>query len=296
MTGNKVIILATALLALALPAFPAEDTPEAPTDPSAFLSQFQWVKGPGTATMKQLAQIEVPPGFMFTDGESTRTILQAMGNLTDDSEIGFLSPTNLEWFIVFSFSEEGYVKDDEKDKLNAPEMLKMIRKGNDYANTQKEKMGLSPMKIVGWEQEPSYNDQTQNLEWAIRIESEGDQIINYNTRVLGRHGFAEIQLVVDPAELQGTLPAFKQLLGTFQYKPGETYAEYRSGDKLAKYGLAALITGAGVGLAAKTGLLAWILVFFKKAWKFVVAAVVGIGVLLKRIITGRTESQSSTLE
>jgi len=103
-----------------------------------------------------------------------------------------------------------------------------------------------------------------------------------------------VQLVVDPAELTDTLPMFKGLLAKYEYQAGESYADYQQGDKLAKYGLAALITGAGIAAAAKTGLLAWILVFFKKAWKLVVVAVVAVGAFLKRLVVGRSEPSTSS--
>src|SRR5258705_506869 len=82
------------------------------------LSSINWLKGPATASMKSIAEIDVPKGFMFTDGPNTRRLMEAMGNLTSGSEIGFLAPTSMVWFVVFRFSEDGYVKDDEKDKLD----------------------------------------------------------------------------------------------------------------------------------------------------------------------------------
>jgi len=47
------------------------------------------------------------------------------------------------------------------------------------------------MAIIGWEQQPATTKATHNLEWAIRGESEGAPVINYNTRLLGRGGVVE---------------------------------------------------------------------------------------------------------
>ena len=44
---------------------------------------------------------------------------------------------------------------------------------------------------------------------------------------------------------------FEALLDGFSYNPGATYAEYKSGDKLAAYGLAALVTGGAAAAVAK---------------------------------------------
>jgi uncharacterized membrane-anchored protein len=51
-----------------------------------------------------------------------------------------------------------------------------------------------------------------NLEWAIKGESDGDPIINYKTRLLGRGGVMRVTLVADPEILRPTLPDFKDLL------------------------------------------------------------------------------------
>ena len=39
----------------------------------------------------------------------------------------------------FSFDDTGYVKDDDKDKLDADKLLKVIKEGNDAAKTRKAK-------------------------------------------------------------------------------------------------------------------------------------------------------------
>jgi uncharacterized membrane-anchored protein len=48
----------------------------------------------------------------------------------------------------------------------------------------------------------------------------------------------------------------------FSYKSGKTYAEFRPGDKIAQYGLAALIGGGAGAAAVKLGL-------FGALWKFI---------------------------
>ena len=80
--------------------------------------------------------------------------------------------------------------------------------------------------------------------------------------------------------------AYQALLNDFSYKTGERYAEYRQGDKLAKYGLAALIAGGAAAVAVKTGLFASLILLLKKAWKLVVIAVAAIVAWFKRLING----------
>lgn len=266
-----------------------------PSDDSSgsLLKRLTWIKGPAKAELKSIAEVQVPEGFVFTGAKGTRQLLEAMGNPTSGSELGFLAPTSLVWFVVFEFADVGYVKDDDKDKLNADKILKSITAGTEQANRQREKMGAAPLHITGWEIPPRYNEQTHNLEWAIRGESEGKQVINYNTRLLGRKGVMEVNLVIDPEKIGAAMPAYQAVLKDYSYKSGERYAEYRSGDKLAKYGLAALITGGAAAVAIKTGLFTTLLLFFKKAWKLVVLGVAAVIAWFKRLITGGRKTQGT---
>lgn len=248
--------------------------------------KIKWTKGPTTASLKDIAELQVPTGYIFTDAAGTKKLLAAMGNPISDAEMGLLMPTNEGWFVVFEFIKSGYVKDDDKDKLDPDAILKAIKRGTEEGNKERKKMGVPPMTIVGWEQPPKYNPETHNLEWAIRGESEGKAILNYNTRLLGRKGVMEVNLVVDPEKLAATMPAYQVVLQEYSFKTGEKYAEYRSGDKVAKYGLAALVTGGAAVVAVKSGLLGVLLVFAKKLWFVLVAGVAAVINFFKRLING----------
>lgn len=246
----------------------------------------QWQVGPTVSSLQQAAEIKVPEGYRFADASETRRIKKAIGEPVSGREMGMMVPDQGDWSLFFSFSDDGHVKDDDADKLNADKLLKAITQGNEYANKERRKMGTPPIHVVGWEQKPFYDPATHNLEWCLRAECEGQPLLNYNTRLLGRRGVMSVVLVCDPNELASTLPVYKELLAGYSYKPGETYAEYRQGDKLAKYGLAALVTGGAVAIAAKTGVLASLLLVFKKAWKLVIVGLAAIGAFIKRLVTG----------
>ncbi len=133
------------------------------------------------------------------------------------------------------------------------------------------------MELTGWAQPPHYDASTNNLEWALQISTAGGGgSVNYNTRLLGRSGVMSVTLVIDPEKLDGTLPSFKTLVSGHSFNEGQRYAEFKPGDKIAQYGLTALITGGAVAGALKTGL-------FQKFWKLIVVAVAGLAALAKKI-------------
>lgn len=282
MKTNRLLLLSlTVLPLLAWPSFgqePNEDLPRA-------------LHGPTTAQLAEVAQVAVPAGFMFLDGRTTRAMMQSAGEPTSGNEVGFLRPTNGGWAVYFEYSDVGYVKDDDKDKLDAAKLLKSIRAGNDEANKERQRNGNAPLLIVGWEQEPKYDEQTHNLTWAIRATSEGQQILNYNTRLLGRKGVMEVVLVCDPDNLRTILPNFNGLLTDYKFNTGESYAEYKPGDKIAKYGLGALVLGGAAVGAAKLGLLGPVILFFKKAWKLVIVALIAVAAVIKKMLNKITGNQ-----
>ncbi len=275
MFNRNSLLIAMCGLALAAPPLRAQ-APE----PKA---KINVLKGPATAKLESIAEINVPAGYNFVDGKTTRALMKASGEPTSGRELGLLTPTNEHWSVFFEFNAIGYVKDAEKEKLDADRLLKAIKSGTEAANAERQRMGTPPLEIVGWEQPPKYNPTTHNLEWAIRATSEGRPILNYNTRLLGRKGVMEVVLVVEPDSLSATLPRFKDLLAGYSFQTGGNYAEYRPGDTVAKYGLAARVVGGAAVGAAKLGLFAWFLPFLKKAWVLIVGALAAVAGFFKKL-------------
>ena len=257
-------------------------------------SSIAWQGGPSTAELGQIAEIEVPRGFIFAGAEDTKRIMGYFENPISGTELGFLAPESEEdeWYVVFEFDDIGYVNDDEKGSLDTDAILEDIIEGTEIGNEERKERGWGPLTILGWEREPSYNPATNNLEWAIRLKNEdGEVALNYNTRLLGRGGVMRVTLVGDPTELKEVIPTYASLLNGFSYQPGKTYAEYREGDKIAKYGLAALVTGGIVAVAAKTGLLAVLVKFLGKIWYVLVAG----GAVIFRKLFGGSKTSSSAI-
>lgn len=237
-----------------------------------------WQKGPTVGQLGVNGEVKVPEGYVFAGARDTRTIMEANKNPITNRELGFVAPAGESWFAVFEFDDVGYVKDDEKSSLDANAIFESIKKGTEEGNKERVRRGWPTMTVIGWETPPRYDEATHNLEWAFRAESEGSPVINHNTRLLGRGGVMEVTLVTDPETLAETLPKFKTMLQGFEFKQGHRYAEFRSGDKTAAYGLTGLIVAGGAAAAVKTGAFKWL-------WKVLVAAVVGVGALVKKLFS-----------
>lgn len=237
-------------------------------------NQIRWQQGPCTVDVGNVAEFTVPSGFQFTDAEGARIFAQVTQNQPDDQCLGVLVPSGGEWFVAFEFSDIGHVKDDEKNSLDASAILAGIKSATARANDYRRLQGWSELHVIGWEQSPAYAADTNQLIWAIRGRSSDGEVINYNTRMLGRGGVMSVNLVDSPESFSGVVPVLKGILTGFHFKAGHRYGEWRAGDKVAAIGLSGVIVGGGTAIAAKTGLLA-------KLWKPIVAAVAALIAWLK---------------
>src|SRR5688572_8039049 len=158
------------------PSADAEPAPSAPADPLAGLADeealaeappearefikgllaIKWQKGPTKGQLGDLAEIDVPEGFVFTDGEGTRKYLELTKNPTDGSELGIIMAPEFAWSVTFNFSDIGYVKDEEKGALDADKILESLREGNKSGNDARKARGWHTVTLTGWAQQPKY--------------------------------------------------------------------------------------------------------------------------------------------
>ncbi len=253
--------------------FAAEQSDGAANEYQQALSQLNWIKGPKSVDLFNKASINIPQGFVFLSPADTQKFMTLNHNLSDQEEYLF-APDDLRWFGIFSFSGDGYIKDN--DKIDDSKILESIKSNTEEGNQQRREKGWGQMHVVGWKIPPYYDGETKHLEWAINAKDDNDAaVINFNTRILGRTGVTSVVLVADPQTLDQAVREFKDSIKTYDYASGERYAEYKAGDKVAEYGLAALIGGGAAAVAVKTGLWKTILVALAAGWKIVAAAAAG---------------------
>ena len=254
-------------------------------------SDIPWEEGPAIAKLGDIAEIKIPEGFRFAGRDGVRRFMELTQNPVSGRELGVLvspgGPQDDNWFVIFEFNPIGYVKDDEKGKLDADAILESLKAGNERGNEERRKRGWSTLDLQGWSTPPRYDPVTNNLTWAIRASSEGSVVINHSVRLLGRRGVMDADLVLGPSQVTTAVPEFDQLLTGFQVSTGNRYAEWVKGDKVAAYGLTALVAGGVGAAAAKSGLLG-------KLWKALVFGAIAVAAALKRFLAGIFRSKENS--
>lgn len=253
--------------------------------PVSFRAQEQmppgWTPGPTTGRLGSVATVNVPEEFIFLDARAIKTFLEEGQNIPAGDELGAVlrvMPNNDHWFAVFSYDDTGHVDDSDRT-IDAAALMKTLKKGNEYGNEERRKRGWDVLTLEGWHTPPFYDQATNNLTWATRLSAEGSPSINHSVRLLGRTGTMSVQLVADAASIDEATREFNDVLSGYSYDQGKRYAEFVKGDKLAGYGLTALIAGGAGAAAVKTGLL-------QKAWKFIVFAFVAVIGAARRFLRG----------
>jgi len=253
---------------------------QAQRDPSAIIQELQklaWQKGPGEGIIGAQAKIRIPQGYAFLDEKNTRHFLELMGNPPRDGHT-MIAPASLDWFAVFSFDAVGYVKDDEK--IDPDALLDSLKKQDGPGNEERKRLGMAPIYVDGWHVPPHYDSGTRRLEWGMRLRDEkGGMHVNYTSRLLGRSGVMSAVLVSSPQTLAEDMQAFNAALAGYEFVAGEKYAEFKSGDRIAEYGLGALVLGGAAAAAAKAG---W-LKFLGKFWIVIAAALAAGWGFIKRL-------------
>jgi uncharacterized membrane-anchored protein len=131
---------------------------------------------------------------------------------------------------------------------------------------------------------PHYDVRSHNLEFGTKLHSTDGDNLNYTMRMLGRRGVMNATLITTQQTLERDLAAFRPVLAGFAYKPEESYAAYKEGDKVSEYGLAALVAGGAAAAAAKGGLFKGLLILLAKFGKIIAIGFIAVLASMRRFI------------
>ncbi len=274
---------------------PSVDSTEPPP-----ASEYTWQVGPAKIPLGHDITLDLPADNVYLNPSDAKKLLEKSGNFMDDSFLGMVVPKNEDggtWWVAIEYTDEGYVKDEEK--LDGDAILKNIKDGTEELNKMREEKGFPPLFVDGWSEAPRYDKLQHHLVWAIEAHSERGKSVNYNTRVLGRRGYTSLNLITSPDQLAAHKPAVEKLLTQTTFDQGARYADFdKKTDKVATYGLAALVAG-GAGVAAlkiaKIGLLAKfgkvILGVLIAAKKGIILVFIAIGAFIKKLFGGKPEER-----
>ena len=289
--------LATAAAALALASGPADAAPY-----EEFFGEGRGYEGNALAFLQRLdykqgqfeledagAVITVPDGYYFLDRADASAVLEeAWGNPPDPTVLGMLFPRSstpidreIPWGIAISFEDIGYVSDDDADSTDYDALIRQIEADALATNELRKQGGYDPVAKVQWAERPHYERQPHIVHWAKRITwGNGGETLNYDVRMLGRHGVLSMSFIADVEALPVVKTSIPDVLGFASFTPSNTYEDYNSWwDKAAGVGIAGLVAGK---VASKAGFFALAAIFLKKFWFLLLVPFAYVGKLFRR--------------
>ena len=245
-----------------------------------------------------LAKLSVTNGFNYLGSADAETVLVKLwGNPPSNEKLlGLLIPVGMTpldsncWVVTIEYSKDGYVKDTDANKINYDDLLKGMQKATVEANKKRSEKGYPTVELLGWAAPPRYDPETHKLYWAkrLRFEGESGDTLNYDIRMLGRHGYLVLSAVASANQLADIEKQTPKILSLVDFNEGNRYADFDPKvDKVATYGIAALVAG---GVAAKLGFFKLIWVFLLAAKKFIIIAVVAVAAWFRKMFGSRSSA------
>lgn len=247
------------------------------------------VKG-GHATLK------LTPEFRYLEANDAQRVLEQLwGNPPDKSVLGMLLPADVSpadrraWAVVVTYSDDGHVSDADAAKTDYAAILKDMQASTRDANAEREKQGYHSVELVGWATPPHYDASTNKLYWAkeLAFGGGGEHTLNYDIRVLGRGGYLSLNAVAGMNQLSLVETKMQDVLAMTDFDAGQRYGDFNaSTDKLAAYGIGALVAGT---IAAKAGLFTKLFVMLLAAKKVIIGGLIAVAAAVKKFF-GRKSS------
>jgi uncharacterized membrane-anchored protein len=264
----------------------AQDAP----DPQRLEAGLQYQTGT-IALPGGIATLRLPAGYRFLDGDNAeRVIVDGWGNPPGEKPLGMIVPAGTSplddagWGVVVTFMDDGFVKDDDAGEIDYDKLLRQMQEETRADNAERVKLGYPALELVGWAARPHYDAATHKLYWARELAdvgSSGTHGLNYDVRVLGRRGVLSLNAVAAMPMLPDIERDMQGVLGFVDFNEGHRYADFTRGDKVAAYGVGALVAGT---LAAKAGFFKVLLVGLLAAKKAIIAAAVALAAFVRRLL------------
>lgn len=264
-----------------------EQAHRAAVEEAVMAMQAAQIKGPAEVKLRDQAVLNLPAGYVWVPEPAAGQFMKAVGNRPDERELGLIFPEaqNQDWMIVAEYEAAGYIKDDDAKNWNVDDMFKSLQEGTEAANEERRKNGYPELDILGWVEKPTYTEASHRLVWSMSARHKGapaeaPSSINYNTYALGREGYITLNLITNLQAIPQDKGHAQTLLAALNFNEGKRYADFNaSTDKVAEYGLAALVGGLA---AKKLGMFALAAGFFAKFAKVILLAGAGVAAVVTK--------------
>jgi len=246
----------------------------------------QWIRNlklqSGKVTLNNgSVTIDLPNQYRFIGEKDAKKILTDLWNNHPDKAVvgmivhkDFLTDESGQWVVIIKDNPTGYISDKDASSIDYNDMMNGMKEKMPEMNKELKKKGYRTFDIIGWAEQPYYDESSHKLYWAKQIRAQDDDTdtLNYEVRILGRKNILELTAISNLNQFPDVKDKMPSILQSVNYEQGNRYVDFDPKiDKTAGYGLAALVAG---GVAAKAGLFKGLLVALLAFKKVIIGAVI----------------------
>ena len=191
-------------------------------------------------------------------------------------------------FYGLLFNDDGYIKIDDWDQVKPDDLLNEKKENAKINNEIRKERGLETVEDVVWVEKPTLDKEYNMISYSFKVVWGNQTNINTFVLMLGKSGYTEFEILAsyeNEDEFKASKQLIRHLKQNFKYNPELEYKDYKPGDKVAAYGIAALVaTSLGVKGLAKAGVL---MLALKKFWFILLFPFI----FLFRLISGKSNKK-----
>ena len=190
--------------------------------------------------------------------------------------------------LLFSYTDSGYVKTDDWTKVDTDKFIKEIRENYKLDNETRKKNGQLTIMDVTWHKIPYLDDTFNSVYYALNVEwSNNTSSVEGTAIIIGREGYTTANYVGGDQGYSESM--LLNLSKMHKFNATKEYKDWKSGDKVAAAGIAALLASTLGVKFLKPGILAVVAIFLKKFWFIIFIPLIW----LFKVFTGSSKKKKS---
>ncbi len=204
------------------------------------INNLPWETGPLVYNYNLAnSKINISSDFSILRNEDAHQILFWL-NGTEFSYVDMYAMSDIDASqLLFYYTDSGYVKTDDWTKVDPDKFIKEIRENYKLSNETRKKNGQSTIMDVTWHKKPYLDDTFNSVYYALNVKwSNNTSTVEGTAIILGREGYTTANYVGGDQGYNESM--LLNLSKMHKFNVTKEYKDWKSGDKVAAAGIAAL--------------------------------------------------------
>ena len=246
---------------------------------------LDWKEGPLTINHTNQGKVKLKKGEVALINDDAKQIMYWINGVQFTSTL-FIT-TDYGSYTDYRYVNEGYVKLDDWEDVNADKFIKQLRDDSKESNKFRAENNMPTVERMEWITEPTLNRLKNSVYYALDVYfSDGESSVNASLLLLGRYGYTEVSYTGEPDYFRENKETIlTHIVENYSFVEEKKYSNFTTGDKVAAAGIGGLLA-ASLGIKAfKAGGIAALLLILKKAWFIIFIPFVFAWGWIKRLFT-----------